>query len=255
MSIFIIIFFIILIFLFKNSFKLDRKKDKQEDFAKILGKIGEARVNLVLERLSKEYSIFNDIYLSINDKTVQIDHLIISIYGIFIIETKNYSGWIYGKEDSDYWIENKFGKKYKFYNPLKQNYFHKKSLSTLLKIYEEKIISIVVFSGEAELKSKIKGNIIYLDELEDFIFKYNKPILSEGYVEKIKYNLLKNIINNKEIEELHIKNIRRNLIEKNRRINKGICPKCGGRLVERKSNYGKFIGCSNYPKCKFILKN
>jgi DNA topoisomerase I len=31
----------------------------------------------------------------------------------------------------------------------------------------------------------------------------------------------------------------------------GKCPRCGGNLVEREGKFGKFLGCRNYPKCKF----
>lgn len=255
MEILFIIFFILFFFLLKKILKKDTIRDKKENLATTLGKIGEARVNLVLERLSEEYNIFNDIYININGKTVQIDHLIISPYGIFVIETKNYSGWIYGRDEVDYWIENKFGKKYKFYNPLKQNHSHIRVLKNILEISQEKFISIVVFSGEAELKSKIKGNVIYLDELEDFISSYKKILFNKEYITKIKQELLKNIILDKKVEEIHIKNIKETLMNKERKISQGICPKCGGKLIKRKSSYGQFIGCSNYPNCKFILKN
>ena len=31
--------------------------------------------------------------------------------------------------------------------------------------------------------------------------------------------------------------------------NKKTCPNCGGTLVIKKGQYGKFIGCSNFPEC------
>ncbi len=254
MGILFFIIFIIVLFFLKNKSKVVLK-NKKDDLATKLGKMGEARVALVLERLSSKYYVFNNVYLAINGKTVQIDHIILSIYGIFVIETKNYSGWIYGYDNSEYWIENKFGKKYQFYNPLKQNYSHIKFLKKLLDVYEDKFISIVLFSGEAELKCKTTGIVIYLDDLEDVIYSYTKPIFSEIMIEKIKQKLLNSIILDEKIEEFHIKKVRRNLEEKNKMIDKGICPKCGGKLVKRTSNFGNFIGCDNYPKCKFILKN
>lgn len=50
----------------------------------------------------------------------------------------------------------------------------------------------------------------------------------------------------------HISSIRSEIYEKHEKIKNGICPKCGGILVERKGKYGKFIGCNNYPKCRYI---
>lgn len=45
------------------------------------------------------------------------------------------------------------------------------------------------------------------------------------------------------------------ILKKNiKKFNEKMCPKCGGKLVERSSDYGLFIGCSNYPKCKYTEK-
>lgn len=61
-------------------------------------------------------------------------------------------------------------------------------------------------------------------------------------------------INSKENKKEHVQNIRRNVRENKKKEEQGICPKCGGELVERKGKYGVFIGCSNYPKCHFTRK-
>ena len=47
----------------------------------------------------------------------------------------------------------------------------------------------------------------------------------------------------------HVQNIRQTQIE----LRNGICPRCGGQMVERNGKYGRFYGCSNYPKCRFVL--
>lgn len=99
----------ILIILFVLNFKNKKLKIptwKYETEAEMLGRIGEKNVSIMLNFLSKDYHIFNDIYLEVNGITTQIDHLIISNYGIFVIETKNYSGWIYGGDSSEYWTQN-----------------------------------------------------------------------------------------------------------------------------------------------------
>lgn len=88
---------------------------------KIKGYIGEKSVAAILSFLpSDKYKIINDALIKSNDRTIQIDHLVISVYGIFVIETKNYKGWITGSDDSEYWTKNVFGNKYKFYNPIRQ---------------------------------------------------------------------------------------------------------------------------------------
>ena len=177
--------FIILLGRNKKKYKSYKKYYERNDEATILGKIGEKRVALILERLPQNYYVFNDIYLFVNGRTVQIDHIIVSVYGIFVIETKNYSGWIYGSDSSEYWTENKYGKKYQFYSPLKQNYYHIISLKKLLGFQDNCFIPIVVFTGEAEVKFKTKELVVYLEELEETILYYNTPIFSELTVEII----------------------------------------------------------------------
>ena len=59
-----------------------------------VGKAGERRVARKLDWLPKEYTILNDIMLRTQYGTTQIDHVVVSPYGIFVIETKNYKGWI-----------------------------------------------------------------------------------------------------------------------------------------------------------------
>ena len=68
---------------------------------KVRGIIGEKRVRKHLDRLPKEhYSVLNNVMVKAKKGTSQIDHIVISSHGIFVIETKNYKGWIHGNEDS-----------------------------------------------------------------------------------------------------------------------------------------------------------
>ena len=86
------------------------------------GKVGEKRVASILKKLPDDsYKVINDLLLSSNGYSTQIDHIIISIYGIFVIETKFYQGWIYGGENSEYWTQNIYGNKYQLRNPIHQN--------------------------------------------------------------------------------------------------------------------------------------
>ncbi len=89
------------------------------------GKKGEARVKKQLKQLDEtKFRILNNLMIGHKDKIVQIDHLVVSIYGIFVIETKNYSGWIYGNERSENWTQVLFQVKKRFRNPIKQNWAH-----------------------------------------------------------------------------------------------------------------------------------
>ncbi|MCG8542390.1 MAG: NERD domain-containing protein [Clostridia bacterium] len=106
---------------------------------KVKGSFGEAAVKVYLSRLDKEkYRILHDVMIS-NDKgsTSQIDHVIVSPFGIFVIETKNYKGWILGNEKSYQWAQVIYKKKEKLLNPILQNHGHVKALKALLKDYPD----------------------------------------------------------------------------------------------------------------------
>ena len=76
-----------------------------------IGKRGERRVARKLDWLSKEYITLNDLLLPTRYGTTQIDHVVVSPYGIFVIETKNYKGWIFGHENSEEWKQSLLGKR------------------------------------------------------------------------------------------------------------------------------------------------
>ena len=52
----------------------------------------------------------------------------------------------------------------------------------------------------------------------------------------------------------HVEEIRKRTNKDKFLIEAGICPKCNGDLVPRNGRYGSFYGCSNYPKCKYVIK-
>lgn len=85
--------------------------------------------------------LLNNIMLKMDNSTVQIDHLVISKYGIFVIETKNYGGLIIGNKYDDNWFQYLGRNKSLFHSPLRQNYGHIKCLSSILGIDESKFIS------------------------------------------------------------------------------------------------------------------
>ena len=220
--------------------------------AKVKGSIGERKVAKILKSLPEpEYRVLNNVMLSTSNGTTQIDHVVVSVYGIFVIETKNYKGWIRGKEYSDTWTQNIYGHKYTLKNPLHQNYGHIKALQQLLEIPEELFVSIVAFSTKATIKVKTKQNLIYFSELKRTIKEYSKPRIAQESLDELANIITTANIDSKENRKVHIQNIHAKTEEKEELVEQGICPKCGGKLVERNGRYGEFFGCSNYPKCKF----
>ena len=224
--------------------------------ATVKGKIGEAKVSRVLKSIQKKYGgyIINDVIIpdiSNPDNTSQLDHVYISTHGVYVIETKNYAGMIFGKEESDKWTQTlAYGKtKNSFYNPVKQNKTHVYRLEKLLNI--RNIYSLVVFI-QADISNVCASNVITLRSLKK-ILKHMCSLYSDITSEEVeKYYLTLNEYKSKPITTTkeHVKHIK--IQSKN--IDKNICPRCGAKLVLRKSSKtGKeFYGCSNYPKCKFI---
>lgn len=222
--------------------------------AKIKGKRGERKVASIIHSLPNDYYSFNDVYLDSNGTSVQIDHIVISQFGIFVIETKNYTGMIFGTDQSEQWIKNMYGNKYYFQNPLKQNYLHVKALQNLFGLTIDKFIPIVVFLKGAKLKCYTHGIVIYPTQLKRVIGSYTEQIIDTDEVENLVYLLQSANINNRETQKAHITNVRQKLNQTRNSINNGICPKCGGKLTKRYGRYGRFIGCSNYPQCNFTIQ-
>jgi len=199
-----------------------------------------------------EYAVMNDVILSTDTGTTQIDHVVVSFYGIFVIETKNYKGWIYGNEDSEQWTQNIFGKKSSFMNPLHQNYAHVKAIKAHLSPYPNlPIISIVAFSANCDLKVKTTSHVVYFHRVCGVIRSYTNKVLNSDNVHAIVKLLQNEKINYATIKKEHAEVINRKKIEIENAFAGGMCPKCAGTLIERNGKYGKFIGCSNYPHCKF----
>lgn len=215
------------------------------------GAAGEFVVKLVLIFLNKHnYKKLYNITLQDNDKTIQIDHIVISKYGIFVIETKNYSGTIYGNEMASHFYKYNHKKKYEFYNPIKQNYGHIFALQNVLGDY--KYVSAVVFSGYAtKLKIESKSFVGYIGDLQRYIKSFKEEIYTEEQITEIANKLKVLSLHGLFLKSKHIKGIKQRMEVYDEKVNNMVCPKCGSKLVERSGQYGKFLGCSSYPNCKF----
>jgi len=143
-------------------------------FPVLRGRFGEKLVADTLAELPEDYRVINNLMVRTNWGTAQIDHVVICPHGIFVIETKTYNGWIFGSETDAYWTQVIHHRKKRFYNPLRQNNGHVQALKTILAGskntgYKNIVCySIVVFSGECELKKSIPG-VMYRQQLNAFI--------------------------------------------------------------------------------------
>jgi hypothetical protein len=223
--------------------------------SRIKGIIGETTIAFQLARLPKsKYKVINNLVLQNRDRTSQIDHLIVSDYGLFVIETKNLKGWIFGFENSEYWTQVIYKRKELFYNPIRQNRGHIMALRHTLDSFPQITINpIVVFTGSATLKVESISEVVYIEQLLNTIRTYTDIILSEATKTAIFDALCAANISRTFNRKAHIRSIERRLNERESLIERDICPYCKGNLVLRNGGFGRFKGCSNFPKCKFSV--
>ncbi len=160
--------------------------------------------------------------------------------------------WIYGGENSEYWTQNIYGNKYQFRNPIHQNLGHIRALKFLLKEYGAiPYVSIVAFSRQASLGVDAHTPVIYWDEIPRIINQFERNVLTQSQIRNIYDFLIAHNTEGRNAKKEHVSNVRRNEIKRDIAVSNGICPRCGGNLTLRQGKYGKFYGCSNYPRCKY----
>ena len=125
----------------------------------------EVRVSRVLlsEFRPPDYHLMNHLTIQMPDGTTQIDHILVSRFGVFVIETKNYNGWVFADPTQKTWTQVLFRLRFKFQNPIFQNYRHVRAVRDLLDFLPSEVIrSVVVFTGGAEFKTPIPDGPIIL---------------------------------------------------------------------------------------------
>lgn len=184
------------------------------------GVIGEWFVRLVLQRHfhRPDYTLFNDVLLPTPDGTTQIDHILVSPFGVFVIETKNMKGWIFGHERSAYWTQQIFKRRSKFQNPLRQNFKHTKTLASLLEIDTASIYSVIVFVGNATFKTEMPNSVITISGLRRYISAFTATLLSDDLLldinERLRCGRLDNTFSNKRKHVAHAQKLKNNVEKK-----------------------------------------
>ena len=203
------------------------------------------------EKIEGYKRILHNIYIPTKNGTTEIDVLLIHEKGIFVIESKNYSGWIYGEENNDMWVHTfPNGEKFSFYNPIKQNEAHCAALSSFLNIQRNEIYSYIVFSDDCKFK-KVPADtdkyritrFILLREIIRYDLYDKNNIFTQDNIDEIadKLQIFKKT---DDLQKQHIDYI-------NEKYHGMYCPKCGSKLVVRNGKYGEFYGCGAYPKCRY----
>lgn len=146
----------------------------------VRGKIGEFRVSRLLKKdlNPSVYRVLGDVTVPSINGTTQIDHVVVSPFGIFVIETKNYNGWIFGNVHDANWTQTIYKNKSRFQNPIRQNYAHVKALETITGLEESVFHSMVVFTGSAEFKTPIPDEVCGLADLLQRIKLKGRHVLS-----------------------------------------------------------------------------
>lgn len=183
---------------------------------KFKGKVGESIVYLHYKKYldNDKYVLINNCTLpTSNGETTQIDHILLSPYGIFVLETKNYKGWIFGDKFQKQWTQSFPKSKHRFQNPLHQNYKHTKVLGELLENQMSfdlsHLYSVVVFVGECEFKTEMPENVLHGKAWVNYVKQFNVPVLSTVAVRKAQYLIEQHRLERgRKTDKLHVKNLK-----------------------------------------------
>lgn len=190
--------------------------ESEEIAENVKGNEGEHLVKLELNKLEpSEYKILNNIYLPTEGDISQteIDHVVVSNYGVFCIETKAIGGAIYGNASDKKWVSYIHGKAFFFSNPCRQNYKH----TQVLKKYINKkcVFSIIVFTHAPEVRvAKTSEVVVGTENLIARIMSFKKQVLIDTEKEEIYNLLLAQNIDSQQTRKLHIQQIN-NMLGKN----------------------------------------
>ncbi|MFV8452617.1 NERD domain-containing protein [Vibrio campbellii] len=220
------------------------------------GVFGEFLVNRLLSKLPEsDYTLIKDVTLPTNDGTTQVDHIVVSRYGIFVVETKNMKGWIFGSARQKQWTQKIYRHSSKFQNPLHQNYKHIKALETLLGCSEEHLHSVIVFIGDSTFKTEMPPNVTYVRGSIRYIQQFNDVVFSDNDYARLTESINRLKLKRGVITDLkHRKHVKEVVASK---VSSNQCPRCGSEMVLRETkrgeNIGKqFWGCSTFPKCRAV---
>lgn len=156
------------------------------DKIKKQGNEAENKVARILENLGVEYYVFNNVLLKTGGGTTQIDHVVISPYGVFVIETKSHKGTIFGDCSGKYWTQCLYGKKggnYTFYNPYLQNAGHLKNLYKLFNLNCSYFLGLIVFTSDSVNISGVQcPNALTVGYLASTIYSHRNVLFSSDIV-------------------------------------------------------------------------
>ncbi|WP_324038726.1 nuclease-related domain-containing protein [Aeromonas caviae] len=247
------------------------------------GMVGEWFINLCIRLFldKREYRLLKDVTLPTPQGSTQIDHVIVSRFGLFVIETKNMKGWIFGNPTQKRWTQQIYRRKHSFQNPLHQNHLHMMTLKSLLGLSDNQLHSVIFFIGDCTFKTPMPENVMRRG-LVSYIKSKTTPVLSTADVDRIIDTIQQGRLTASwQTHRQHVTQLKTrhadpsaNHVSTREPVRQSvanppsqsvsppdnpppICPRCGSTMVLRTATRGEnkgnqFWGCSGYPKCRFI---
>lgn len=245
----------------KKGFWASLFTSKYSSRSEAIGDYGEKKVSSLLEDLDcEDYRVYNDLLVRNGDYTTQVDHLVISRYGVFVLETKNVHGKVYGGSNAEFWKQylpasgyKRYGftQEHKLRNPIWQNNGHIKTLRKLVFGNDVPMYGIVVFPINTVINVTAEQPVMNMHNVVPYIKRYRDVVLSSEQMSFYRKRLIEVISTSESDRKEHLVNVYRNIERRNEAVVNGRCPRCGGNLVLKNGRYGRFYSCSNYPKCKY----
>ncbi|MFM4649006.1 nuclease-related domain-containing protein [Aeromonas bivalvium] len=247
------------------------------------GMIGEWFINVSIRLFldQRDYHLLKDVTLPIPQGATQIDHVIVSRFGIFVIETKNMKGWIFGNPAHKSWTQQIYRRKHSFQNPLHQNHLHMMTLKSLLGLADHQLHSVIYFIGDCTFKTPMPDNVMNRGLIRHIKGKTTQVLTPAEVTQVVETIQQGRLAANWQTHRQHVAQLkarhgeapRKPLFAATEPEEKGkvpspvtrqplddpgpSCPRCGNAMVLRTASRGEkrgnqFWGCSRYPKCREI---
>ncbi len=173
------------------------------------GQLGEFAISLLLNQIGETYEVWNNLTLIIDGDSTQIDHIVISTKGIFVIETKSFQGLVFGQVKDAQWTQIAGKMKRQFQNPLRQNYKHTKFLAEKLGVKEAVMIPMICFTAEVKFPKGKPDGVYFPQEMIRKIKEYKEIKLDMNQIISLKRQLQSMGATTSEKTKTHLENLKK----------------------------------------------
>jgi hypothetical protein len=228
-------------------------RPSKENVNRWKGAVGEAQASSGMRsKLPSSYRILDDLLLATPNGTTQIDHVVVSNYGIFVIESKNIAGEIYGSAGDEHWTVCRGRAKFKLFNPLRQNQGHLVALARATGLSERLFHSLVFFwSDHCIFRTPMPENVRQMG-LCAYIRSKRRYLMSNRDVETaVRLIQQRTVPSTRANVDAHVAKLKQRFQPAHSVGDP--CPRCKGILVVRSGGRPQtsFLGCSSFPHCRY----